>query len=39
MLKERYIGRGMCLEFAYPTYRPITTSVIVDVRESHPRAA
>jgi hypothetical protein len=39
MLKERYIGRGMCLEFAHPTYQPITTSVIVEVRESHPRAA
>jgi hypothetical protein len=39
MLKERYIGRGMCLEFAHPTYQPITTSVIVEVRESHRRAA
>ena len=39
MLKERYIGRGMCLEFAHPTYQPITTSVIVEVRESHPQAA
>jgi len=39
MLKERYIGRGMCLEFAHPTNQPITTSLIVEVRESHPRAA
>src|SRR5580698_1181488 len=34
MLKERYIGRGMCLEFAPPTTPAITTSVIVEVRES-----
>jgi hypothetical protein len=34
MLKERYIGRGMCLEFAPPTNPAITTSVIVEVRES-----
>jgi hypothetical protein len=33
MLKERYIGRGMRLEFAHPNYEPITTSIIVDVRE------
>jgi hypothetical protein len=39
MLKERYIGRGMCLEFGHPAHRPITTSVIVDVRESRPKAA
>jgi len=39
MLKERFIGRGMCLEFGHPTYQPITTSVIVDVRESRPKAA
>jgi hypothetical protein len=38
MLKERFIGRGMCLEFAPPTNPAITTSVIVDVRESR-RAA
>ena len=38
MLKERFIGRGMCLEFAPPTNPAITTSVIVDVRES-PKAA
>lgn len=34
MLKERFIGRGMCLEFAPPTNPAITTSVIVEVRES-----
>ena len=34
MLKERYIGRGMCLEFAPPTNPAITTSVIVEVRET-----
>jgi hypothetical protein len=39
MLKERYIGRGMCLEFAPPTTPAITTSVIVDVRQSRPKAA
>ena len=33
MLKERYIGRGMHLEFGPPQRQPITTSVIVDVRE------
>jgi hypothetical protein len=39
MLKERYIGRGMCLEFAHPTYLPITTSIIVEVREGRSKAA
>ncbi|HWC97750.1 MAG TPA: hypothetical protein VG456_13390 [Candidatus Sulfopaludibacter sp.] len=33
MLKERYIGRGMHLEFGPPERQPITTSVIVEVRE------
>jgi hypothetical protein len=33
MLKERFIGRGMRLEFAHPDYEPITTSVILEVRE------
>jgi hypothetical protein len=33
MLKERYIGRGMHLEFGSPERQPITTSMIVDVRE------
>src|ERR1035438_3904253 len=33
MLKERYIGRGMHLEFGRPQLQPTTTSLIVDVRE------
>ena len=33
MLKERFIGRGMHLEFAHPQFEPILTSRIVDVRE------
>jgi len=32
MLKARYIGRGMHLEFGSPASPPITTSRIVDVR-------
>jgi len=32
MLKTRYIGRGMRLEFAHPDFEPITTSVILNVR-------
>ncbi len=32
MLKTRYIGRGMRLEFDHPDYEPITTSVILEVR-------
>ena len=39
MLKERFIGRGMCLEFAPPTYQAITTSEIVEVRETRSQAA
>jgi hypothetical protein len=39
MLKERFIGRGMRLEFAPPTNPAITTSIIVEVRESRPKAA
>jgi len=39
MLKERFIGRGMCLEFAPPTNAAITTSVIVEVREGRSKAA
>lgn len=33
MLKARYIGRGMCLEFGNTAFEPIRTSVILDVRE------
>lgn len=32
MIKQGYIGRGMCLEFSHPAFEPITTSVIVQVR-------
>ena len=35
MLKLRFIGRGMRLEFSHPTYRRIVTSRIVDIRASH----
>ena len=31
MLKLRFIGRGMHLEFCHPTYHSITTSRIVDI--------
>jgi hypothetical protein len=34
MLKLRFVGRGMHLEFSHPAYRtPIVTSPIQDVRE------
>ena len=34
MLKLRFIGRGMHLEFSHPEYRtPIVTSRIQDIRE------
>ena len=41
MLKLRYIGRGMHLEFCHPEYRtPIVTSRIQEVRERiHPRSS
>src|SRR6266568_7307209 len=32
MLKLRYIGRGMHLEFCHPTNHTITTSRVVDIR-------
>ena len=34
MIKAGYIGRGMHLEFGHPSSQPITTSVIVQVRET-----
>jgi hypothetical protein len=34
MLKLRYIGRGMRLEFRHPTYQRIITSCILDIRAS-----
>ena len=34
MLKRRYVGRGMHLEFCHPAYKtPIVTSAIKDIRE------
>jgi hypothetical protein len=32
MLKERFVGRGMHLEFVHPVHRTITTSLVVDIR-------
>jgi hypothetical protein len=32
MIKLRFIGRGMHLEFRHPTYQTIVTSRIVDIR-------
>ncbi len=32
MLKVRFIGRGMHLEFRHPTYNTITTSRVLDIR-------
>jgi hypothetical protein len=32
MIKTRFIGRGMRLEFDHPQFEPIRTSVILDVR-------
>ena len=34
MLKLRFIGRGMRLEFRHPVFRTILTSRIVDIRTS-----
>ena len=33
MLKERFIGRGMHLEFGHPADGPIITSLIEEIRE------
>jgi hypothetical protein len=34
MLKRRYVGRGMHLEFRHPDYRtPIVTSRVKEIRE------
>ena len=38
MLKIRFVGRGMCLEFQHPTYRRIVTSPIVEIRARERRA-
>jgi hypothetical protein len=32
MLKMRFIGRGMHIEFCHPIYHTITTSRVVDIR-------
>jgi len=32
MLKERFVGRGMHLEFVHPVHRTVTTSMVVDIR-------
>jgi len=34
MVKLRFIGRGMHLEFRHPSYRTILTSRIIDIRAS-----
>ena len=34
MIKSGFIGRGMHLEFGHPEFEPITTSVILQVREA-----
>ncbi len=39
MLKSRFIGRGMHLEFRHPTLQTITTSRIVDIQANRPEAA
>lgn len=39
MLKRRFVGRGMRLEFRHPEYRtPIITSSIQEIRECPPSA-
>ena len=35
MIRERYIGRGMHLEFGHPDYWRITTSRILEVQEKN----
>ncbi len=39
MLKMRFIGRGMRLEFQHPAYPRIVTSRVVDIRAFQPRAS
>ena len=36
MLKLRFIGRGMRLEFRHPVFRTIITSRVVDIRAADP---
>jgi hypothetical protein len=33
MLKTKFVGRGMHLEFIHPIYRTVVTSEIVDIRQ------
>jgi len=33
MLKQSFVGRGMCLEFMHPEYHRVLTAPIVEVRE------
>jgi hypothetical protein len=37
MMKMRFIGRGMRLEFQHPAYPRIVTSRVVDIRATEPR--
>ena len=39
MIKVRYIGRGMHLEFRHPEYHTIVTSRIVEIRATDPPPA
>ena len=40
MLKRRFVGRGMHLEFRHPEYRtPIVTSLVQEIREPRSRQA
>jgi hypothetical protein len=39
MLKLRFIGRGIHLEFCHPVFRTIKTSRILDIRASHQLAS
>lgn len=38
MLKTKYVGRGMHLEFVHPVYRTVITSQIVDIQQAEPAA-
>ncbi|MCU1237237.1 MAG: hypothetical protein JWP63_5204 [Candidatus Solibacter sp.] len=39
MLKTRYIGRGMRLEFGHAKSDPIRTSIILEVRSLNPKVS
>ena len=38
MLKTKFVGRGMHLEFIHPVYRTVITSQIVDIQQAEPAA-